>query len=576
MTPGREEEGARESGAARPDVTGWGDVAIFAALTVVVRLLFAFDRGFWQDDANVFALARDARLAHGFLGALAAPMGSPTRLLLGVPSLLADLTPLPVAALHVLHALTWLGIGVAAAALVRTLFPGRPLAAFAAGALTICASSDFLTTSLVAAEYDVAVLGYALFLVGALRFLRGSPWPVLAGACAALLVSVYTIDVAAPALVLAPVLFAIVPAAPRRRLALYAASGLAIAPYALAFARFLKSPGGYASTAMLTLEPGERALRAAILLLNNVLPWQWALDRPTFGVSPPRVIPVALWVLAAGACLTLCARPARRHFARPRAARAGPRTLAALAVLLAMGAASNAAFASVHFSDIFYRTHLLSRVFASVGLGVAVDALVRTRRAWAGWALGATFVAFGALGALERQDYYLSSWRDHRRELSSLVESVPSVAPPASLVLFMPEDPGWHATKADYLARAWVRLLYERAPDLARRTYLWTPGGMSGCRAEGSGLRCFPEAEKSCFEAGTCPGHLLPYEELVVAAFSPLDGRYRLVARGEGATPVAIEAPGYAPERLVGPPGAVPSAMLPRPALARLLPAFKD
>jgi hypothetical protein len=546
-------------------------------LTLLVRGLFALDRGFWQDDANVFALARDARAQHGLLGALVFPMGSATRVLLGVPSLLAGLTGFPVAALHVFHTVTWLGIGVAAAALVRTLFPDRPLAAFSAGALTICASSDFLTTSLVAAGYDVAVLGFVLFLVGTLRFLAGGSGGFLAGGVAGLLASVYTIDVAAPALVLVPVLLAVAPSAPRRRLPAFAASAVAVAPYAVAFARFMRSPAGYASTAMLPLEPAERAFRAGILLLNNVLPWQWALDRPEFGVPPARVVPAALWALGAAACLALFAARARSLAAgAARPAPAAPRALASLAVLLAMGAASNVAFASVHFSELFYRTHLLSRVFVSAGIGVALDALLRGRRAPLGWALAAAFVGFGAAGALERQDYFLSSWRDHRRELASLLEAVPSVKGGGSLVLYMPADPGWHATKADYLARAWVRVLYDETPGLAARTYLWAPAGPSGCRAEADGLRCWTEAERECFAAGTCSGHLLPFGELVVAAFGPAEGVYRLVSRAEEKGPVPPGAAAYAPERLIGPPRPLPERLLPGPALARFLPAFRD
>jgi hypothetical protein len=571
--------GRRGAAASRPDVTGSDpagrDVAVFAGLTVLVWGLFAFDRGFWQDDANVLALARAARARHGFLAALVTPMGSPTRLLLGVPSLLADLTGHPVAALHAIHGLTWLGIGVAAAALVRTLLPGRPLAAFSAGALTICASSDFLTNSLVAAEYDLAVLGFVLFLVGALRFLVGGSWRLLAGVLASLLMSVYTIDVAAPALVLVPVLFAVAPGAPRRRLILYAASGFAIAPYAFAFVRFLRNPGSYASAAMLKLDPAEHALRAGILLLNNVLPWQWALDRPAFGARPLRVVPVALWVLAALACLALFAVRARRLAAAPAPGPASRRALASLAVLVSMGVASNVAFATVHFSDIFYRTHLLSRVFASVAIGAAIDALMRRRRALLGWALAAAFVGFGAAGALERQDYFLSSWRDHRRELVSLLEAVPSVKRGGSLVLLMPADPGWHATKADYLARAWVGLLYGETPDLADHTTLWTPGGLSGCVVEESGLRCWRDAEAGCFKAGTCPGRLARYEDLVVAAFDPVDGRYRLVPRGGDRAPISLGAAPYAPQRLIGPPRPVPTGLLPNPLLARFLPAFR-
>ncbi|MEO8055734.1 MAG: hypothetical protein ABI768_11285 [Acidobacteriota bacterium] len=545
-----------------------------------MRGLFAFDRGFWQDDANVLSLAHDARARFGLLPALVHPMGSPTRLLLGAPSLLAELTGFPVQALHVIHLLTWLGIGVAAAALVRTLFPGRPLAAFSAGALTICASSDFLTTSLVAAEYDLAVLGYVLFLVGALRFLGGGSWRLLAGGLASLLVSVYTIDVAALALVLAPILFVVAPGAPRRRLVLFAASGLTLLPYAVTFTRFMRSPDSYAAAASLHLKPAQLAFRALILLLNNVLPWQWSLDRPEFGTPPPRVVPVALWVLVAAICVALFAVRARRMVtsavAGPRPGPAGWRAGASLAVLLAMAVASNIAFASVHFSDTFYRTHLLSRVFVSAGLGVAVDALLRSRRALLGWALAAAFAGFGAAGAVERQDYFLSSWRNHRRELASLLEAVPSVKPGTSLILFMPDDPGWHATKADYIMRAWVRILYDETPDLSMSTFRWTPRAPGGCRVENASLRCWVDSEKSCFDAGTCPGHLLRFEDLVVVAFRPVEGRYRLVLRGDEDVPIRISAEGYAPETLIGPPRAAKWRLLPGPVLARLLPAFRD
>lgn len=584
MTRAREAAGrARHGGgASRLDVTGSDppgrNLVVFTGLTLVVWGLFAFDRGFWQDDVNVLALAHDARARLGLLRALVFPMGSPTRVLLGVPSLLAELTGFPVAALQAIHGLTWLGIGVACAALVRTLFPDRPLAAFSAGALTICASSDFLTNSLVAVGYNLAVLGFVLFLVGALRFLGGGSWGLLAGGIACLLVSVYTIDVAAPALVLAPVLFALAPAAGRRRIALFAVSGVAILPYAVVFTRFMLNPGSYAAAAKLNLDPPEYAARAAIFVLNNVLPWQWALDRADFGAPPSRIVPTAIWVVSAAACVALFAARARRlALGGTPPAPAGRRALASLGLLLAMAAASNVAFVSVHFSDIFYRTHLLSRVFVSAALGFAIDALLRSRRAVVGWALAATFVGFGAAGAVERQDYFLSSWRDHRRELASLVEAVPSVKSGASLVLFMPEDPGWHATKADYIMRAWIRLLYDETPDLANRVFRWTPGAPGGCKTEDAvGLRCWVDAEGPCVKAGTCPGHLVPFESLVLAAFNPLEGRYRLVSRGDEDAPLSISAPTYAPERLIGPPRPVPERLLPGPVLARLLPAFRD
>ncbi|MGZ5428925.1 MAG: hypothetical protein ACXWFS_07945, partial [Thermoanaerobaculia bacterium] len=82
-------------------------------------------------------------------------------------------------------------------------------------------------------------------------------------------------------------------------------------------------------------------------------------------------------------------------------------------------------------------------------------------------------------------------------------------------------------------------------------------------------------ADPSLVESGTCPSHVVRFADLVLAAFNPVEGRYRLVLRGEAAAPISIQAEGYAPERLIGP-RPLPRRLLPGPVLARLLPAFRD
>ena len=89
-------------------------------------------------------------------------------------------------------------------------------------------------------------------------------------------------------------------------------------------------------------------------------------------------------------------------------------------------------------------------------------------------------------------------------------------------------------------------------------------------------MRCWVDAEGPCVKAGTCPSHLVRFEDLVLVAYNPLEGRYRLVPRGEEGPPFSIQASSYAPERLIGPPRAAPWRLLPGPVLARLLPAFRD
>ena len=78
----------------------WG---LWVFLTLLVWGLFAPDRGLYQDDVSVLAVVQEAWRTSGVAG-LFAPMGGPTRRLLGLPTFLAWLTPEPVFALQLLTA----------------------------------------------------------------------------------------------------------------------------------------------------------------------------------------------------------------------------------------------------------------------------------------------------------------------------------------------------------------------------------------------------------------------------------------------------------------------------------------
>jgi len=216
--------------------------------------------------------------------------------------------------------------------------------------------------------------------------------------------------------------------------------------------------------------------------------------------------------------------------------------------------ASNAAFAGVQLAQFFCRTHLLSRVFASLALAGAVEwAWTRVagrpplRAALA--AAAALWIALGAAGGLERQDYYAAYARRHRQELRSILDAAPGLAPDAHLLLRVPGAERYLATEAGYLARAWAALLYQD-PGVECRVFLWsTPRGTT-CTPRAEGLECRGERSPDCRRADGRELELLPYERLVFLEYVPAQNRYvlRRTLPAE-ATPADAElATRYAPE----------------------------
>jgi hypothetical protein len=502
----------------------WG---LWVFLTILVWGLFAPDRGLFQDDASVLSIAQESWKSGG-LPALLAPMGTPTRRLLGLPFFLAWATGEAGPAPPLLYGLVFLATGWAAFALTRELFPGRPRAAWLAGTLTICATSDFLTDSLVALGYQVCILLGLLAVAGVLRFLRGGGWPWLAGGCACAAASVFTIDGAVFALATAPLLFLVVAGLAPRALAACAAWGGALVPYGLAFLSGVRETSGYLATAMAPLPFAARLRSAAGMVANDLAPWMWTLGRRNFFERPPHAIPVWFWAVAglAGAAVV---------FRRVAALPAGPdpewRGRERLAAAWCAGVAllAHLAYAGVAFSWIFYRTHVLSRVLVSMLLGLAASRLLARgdRARLAGFALVALFTGFGVAGGMERQDLYLSTWRRHRVELGSILEEVPAAPPRATLLLVVPPDPSFQATEVPYLAMRWSTLLYPEE-SVRPRVFLWSVDAKTSCLTEREGFRCRLAEDKECFDAGTCPGTRLRWEEIVLLTWRVEEGRYRL------------------------------------------------
>jgi len=539
--------------ASRPARAIAADGALYALLTLLVWGLTAPRCGLWQDDAALLGIAL-ARRGQGWAGVFA-PTGSPLRRLYDLPFLLARATPHPVLALQVLYGALWVGEALAAGWIAGLLVPRRPLTRLLVVALTLTATSDYLTDNLTATGYLFAVLTLLLAVGSGLRFLQGGGAGWLAAAAAALAASLWTIDVAVPALVFLPLLVAWQAGIrPRpRSVALLLAWGAVAAPVALLEWRFLHDPQSYAAVALGPLPAGELASRAMTLWSENFMPWQWAFARQPWYLRPPVAIPAAVMALAAALAVAALALRLRRMPPEPPPAPAA-RVCGLAALLALMALAANAAYANIQLSGIHYRTHVLSRIWVSLALGILAGwAAARWPRARLGvLAVPALFVGLGTWGGLERQDLFLSTWRQHRRELLSIAASAPALRPGTGVILRSGDrPPAYLATQVEYLSISWLRLLYDEphVHGLRLGPYL-----LSGCRPGPKGLDCWHPGKAGCFAARTCAPDHFDYDRTVLMDYDAPAGVYRLRTSLAGdplAEGAAAAAAAYRPEERI-------------------------
>ena len=146
---------------------------------------------------------------------------------------------------------------------------------------------------------------------------------------------------------------------------------------------------------------------------------------------------------------------------------------------------------------------------------------------WAATAIVTAFVFFGTWGGIERQDFFLASWRGHQRELASILDAAPSLRPGTAVILRSAATSGRYlATEADYLTRHWLRLLYD---DPKQRAVRLNPERGSGCKPIAGGVACWLEGEAVCFADKTCEPTRFQFEELVVMDYDPSSGTWHLV-----------------------------------------------
>jgi hypothetical protein len=497
----------------------------------------------WQDDALLLRLARTFQ-GYGLTGLLW-PAGSPLRRLYTLPYRLALATPQVVLTLHVLYGAIWLGHALVAGWISRQLLPESRLTRVLAICLTLTATSDYLTNNLTALGYNFGAFLFLLALGCSLRYLDSGNVAWVAAACLTATASVWTIDVGIPALPFVPLLlfWRGGRAARRRILLVLAATGLVLAPAAIVEWRFLHDPSSYAAVAMQPIPFPTRLDRISSLWCDNFAPWRWVFARTLWYPWPPHSFRMRWMLLAAiVACLAFLVRV--RGLREP-AVESPRRVLSLTAIFAAMALFANAAYAGLQMADVRYRTHILSRVWASLAVAVlcgwAIERWPRFRRAIL--CVPLLFIGFGVWGGLERQDLWVSTWRVHKKELLSIVETAPAVTPHTGIILCSGPTPELYlATEANYLAQSWMVLLYD---DPAIHSLRIAPDRDSGCRAADQALECWDEGQATCLANGTCAPDRFPYESLLLMDFDRATGTWHLVpsARGDlllGGSPEAL------------------------------------
>ncbi|MBV9496387.1 MAG: hypothetical protein JOZ54_19215 [Acidobacteria bacterium] len=484
--------------------------------------------GFWQDDVLHFSAVFQRR---GELpAALVRPFGTPMRLFYLLPYWLAYFTPRPLLALHAIHAFFWIAEALLAGWIARLLAPRRTFVRFAAIALTLTATSDYLTNNLTPLGYHLAIVMLLVATGCGLRFRSSGGWPWLVLAVSSLTFSVWTVDLAFVAMPFLPLLLFLPSessvdriAERRRALLLLAVCALATAPAAVREVQFLRDPHDYAAVAIQHLPLPQLAARAAHLCLENFRPWRWVFTRPRFGARPSPVIPMSVQAsLALVAALAFFLR-AR---SRPAESRSSMTTLRFAVLFVLMACVFNVLYARLQMADVHNRTHLMSRVWASLAIAFAAG---WARDRWPGSRVAihillALFIGFGAWGGIERQDLFLGAWRRHQRELASILDAVPRFRPGTQLVLRSGNTSFYMATEADYLANCWLRLFYDEPFRLVRLS----PKRPDRCRSTPAGLECTRETRFA-----PEPVHV-DYATMIVLDYDEATGRYTLLPTLQG------------------------------------------
>ncbi|HYS54655.1 MAG TPA: hypothetical protein VER58_12930, partial [Thermoanaerobaculia bacterium] len=198
--------------------------------------------------------------------------------------------------------------------------------------------------------------------------------------------------------------------------------------------------------------------------------------------------------------------------------------------------------------------HILSRIWASMAIGILAGwaGMRWPRLRWISCAAVTAFVFFGAWGGIERQDFFSGTWRQHQRELASILDAAPALRPGTAVILRGTPPPGRYlATEADYLTTHWLRLLYA---DTKLPAFRLDPQRGSSCRPTPLGIVCWPEGREISYD-NKMREYLFRFDALVVMDYDQISGTWRLLPSLHG-DPLALgydaEAERYRPaERII-------------------------
>jgi hypothetical protein len=523
----------------RDTVQRRAEVAPFLLATLALAVLAlcttawtTFDRGLFQDDMQVLFDVHHEQ--GGLLRQAWLEIGGPTRRLQGLPYALALRTAHPLEGVLAFTELLPFLVAVTTMALARQAARLPWPWAFLAGALTITATSDWLTASPVALGYQMAVLLHVAGALGLVLWARHGGRIALALGVMAGTASLWTIDAATTVYPFTPLVawLAAADGTGRRRAGVAALVWWVVAiPYFVLFVGFLFDDASYAAIAVLDRPWWHRLARLVLLVAHNVMPWRWGLARGEwFGptpLPPPGPTLTAIAIGLATAALTF--RALRRDDPEEAGVTRAPDWRLGV-VCAAFAVLANATYMSVQLAFLYYRTHVHARVWASLALTIALALLARRggRSAWAAAAIATLFLTFGIAGGQERQRYFAEAWQRHRVELASLAEALPS--PPAHLLLTRSASPGFYvATQVPYLARFWAGLLGDETAMMCRVSAI-TPAKETSCRPESDRLVCEVAVNRTNRRCGPAAGRAeIPYANLVVADYDTATGRYEIV-----------------------------------------------
>ncbi len=370
------------------------------------------------------------------------------------------------ASYQIVYAILWWARGMLVFAILRRLFPGQLVFAYAAGALCLAHASDYAYLWVGQMNHQGFLFWMLLafyFFVTAIR----TPTLARAGVCIAMAgafayMALWSYESPLPLVLAFPALVLAMHRPIARRAWLLAAAWYVVpAKYVsvLASRYFASGQSTYQSGVMRrdwTSWPGDWIYNIAASLRMGSVP-DWPSD-----VTRPHALLLALGaaaVFALGGAVVY--RLAGRRSPDPAVAR---KALAGCAVLLIL---SFPVYLFLADARGLWRTQMLSAP-AAAGVVCAAMVLVCARLPLrAGrpvfWVAATAIVCFGAFSAAWRGGYHLNEWTAHRRTMAAIVRSAPQVRPRTMFVLLNVPRNGDPFDANDWFDSA-LRLAYPGTP----------------------------------------------------------------------------------------------------------------